>query len=52
MDIPYLRKDTNMPITLDIVEDIIRKNHIFNNVTLVSKPYIIKVFPKLDITIV
>ena len=35
-----------------MVEDIIKKNHIFNNVMLVSKLHIIKVFPKLDMTII
>ena len=50
--IPYLREDTNTPITLDVVEDIIRKNHIFNNVTLASRPHIIKVSPKSDMAIV
>jgi len=34
------------------VESIIKQNHIFNNVTLVSKPKVIKVSPKLDMAIV
>ena len=50
--IPYLRENTNMPITSDVVEDIIRKNHIFNNVTLASRPRISKVSPKSDMAIV
>ena len=41
-----------MPITSDVVKDIIRKNHIFNNVTLALRPCVITIFPKLDITIV
>jgi len=51
-DILYLREDTNMPITSDVVEDIMRKNHIFNNMTLVLRPQVIKVSPKSDIAIV
>jgi len=35
--IPYLREDTNTSITSDIVEDIIKKNHIFNNIVLASR---------------
>jgi len=35
-----------------MVEDIIKKNQIFNNVVLTSKLHIIKVFPKLDMAII
>ena len=48
----YLGKITNTPITSDVVENIINKNHIFNNIALVSKPCIIKVFPKSDMAII
>jgi len=48
----YLIENTNIPIMSVVVEDIIKKNHIFNNIVLVSKPHIIKVFPKLDIAII
>ena len=34
------------------VENIIKQNHIFNNITLVSKPRVIKVLPKSDMAIV
>ena len=50
--IPYLGEKTSTPITLDTVEDIIKKNHIFNNITLASKPHIIKVSPKMDMDII
>ena len=50
--IPFLQENTNIPINLSIVEDIIKKNHIFNNIMLASKPHIIKVSPKLDIAII
>ena len=35
--IPYLRENTNTPITSDMVKDIIKKNHIFNNIVLASR---------------
>ena len=34
------------------IENIIKQNHIFNNITLASKPRVIKVSPKLDMAIV
>ena len=49
--IPFLQ-NTNTPINSSIVEDIIKKNYIFNNVMLASRPYIIKVSPRLDMAIV
>jgi len=42
----------NIPLTSKVVKDIIKKNHIFNNVTLASRPYIIKVSPKSDMIII
>ena len=50
--IPYLQENTVTPITLSVVEDVIKKNHIFNNIVLASKPCIIKVFPKSDMAII
>jgi len=50
--IPYLQENTNNPLTLNIVEDIIKNNYIFNNIILASRPRIIKIFPKLDMTII
>jgi len=52
IDIPYLGEFTNTSINSDTVEDIIKKNHIFNNIALASKPHIIKVSPKLDMAII
>ena len=52
IDIPYLLENTNMPISADVVEMIIRNNHIFNNITVALKPRIIKVLPKLDMAII
>lgn len=44
----YLQKNTNTPITLSMVKDIIKKNYIFNNIVLVSKSHIIKISSRLD----
>ena len=49
ISILYLVENTNIPILLDIVEEIIKNNHIFNNITVASRPHIIKVSSKLDI---
>jgi len=48
----YLQEDMLTSITLSVVEEIIKRNHIFNNVILVLKPHIIKISPKLDIAII
>ena len=48
----YTLNNTNLPITSKIIEKVIKKTYIFNNIILVSKPRIIKTFSKSDITIV
>jgi len=48
----YLMENMNIPITLDVVEKILKSNHIFNNILIASWPRIIKVFPKSDIAII
>jgi len=52
IDISFLQENLFIPITLNMVKDIIKKNHIFNNVVLLLKPHIIKVSPKSDIAII
>jgi len=52
VSVPYLSETTNTHITSDNVEKILKNNHIFNNIVLVSKPRIIKVSPKLDMAII
>jgi len=52
IDISYLLKDTNTLILTDVVKLIIKNNHIFNNITVVSRPYIIKLSLKSDIVII
>jgi len=50
--IPYLLENTNTPIIANVVETIIKNSHIFNNITIISKPKVIKVSSKLDMAII
>ena len=52
LGIPYYIEDNDLSITTDIVERVIQKTHIFNNVILESCPYIIKISPKSDMAII
>jgi len=50
--ISYLLKNTNTSIALDVVEAIIKNNHIFNNIAIASRPRVIKISPKSDMAII
>jgi len=50
--IPFISEKTNSRISSDKIEDIFKNNHLFNNIVLASKPYIIKVSPKSDMAII
>ena len=50
--ISYIRENTNTPITSEVVEKIIKKSHIFNNIVLVSRSYIIKISPRSNMAII
>ena len=50
--IPFISKKTNSHISSDKIEDILKNNHLFNNIVLTSKPHIIKMSPKSDIAII
>ena len=50
--ISYFKENTNTPIIANVIKNILKKNHIFNNTLLVSKPQVIKVSPKSDIAII
>jgi len=52
ISILYILESTNIYISTEEVEKIIKENHIFNNVVLASRPRIIKVSPKLDMSII
>ena len=50
--ISYIRENDNTPITSEVVEKIIKKSHIFNNIVLVSRSYIIKISPRSNMAII
>ena len=50
--IPYLLEQTNIQVTSEDIEKILKNMHIFNNIILALKPRIIKVFPKSDMAII
>ena len=50
--IHYISKRSNIQISSDEIENILKNNHIFNNIILVSKPWVIKVLPKSDMAII
>jgi len=48
----YFQEDSTNLLNSNVVEKIIKDNHIFNNIILASKPHVIKVSLKSDMTIV
>jgi len=52
VDIPFNSEKTNSCILLDKIENVLKNNHLFNNIVLASKPHVIKVSPKSNMTIV
>jgi len=50
--LPYLIENMNVPLNSEVVEKILKNNHIFNNILLTSRPRIIKISPKSDMAIV
>ena len=48
----YFHKNTNIPLIADVVETIIKNNHIFNNIAIALRLRVIKVSPKSDIAII
>jgi len=52
VSIPNLTKQSNTHLSSDDVEKILKSNYIFNNIILASKPRVIKVSPKSDMSII
>jgi len=48
----YIVDNTNLPITPGIIEGVLKETHIFNNVVLASKPYIIKASNNSDSAVI
>jgi len=51
LGIPYLTNN-NTPITRNQIEEVIKRVHLFNDVTLASSPRIIKASPKSDMAVI
>ena len=52
LEILYLIENMNIPISADVIEKILQLTQIFNNIVFMSKPHVIKAFPKLDMTVI
>jgi len=52
VSISYVSNQTNMKLSSDKVEKILKNRHIFNDIVLTSKLRIIKISPKSDMSIV
>ena len=52
LGIPYLMENTNTLMDSNIMENIIKASHIFNDIKIASKPCVCKVSLKLDMAIV
>ena len=52
IDISYISKRSNIWISSDEIKNILKNNHIFNNIILISKPQVIKVSSKSDMAII
>jgi len=51
LGIPYLIKNTNTPINLNVLKGIIKATHVFNDIKITSKPYVCRVSPKSNMAI-
>ena len=52
LSISYFVKDTNLFISSNIIESVIKINYIFNNIFLTLQPCIIKTSPRSDIAVI
>jgi len=52
LSIPYFVEGINLLISSDIIENIIKSTHTFNDITLASYLHIIKVSPKSDMAVI
>ena len=52
LGISYFVENINLPLSFDIIERIIKSTYIFNDIVLVSRPYVIKVSLKSDMAVI
>ena len=48
----YILENTNLLITSELAERVIKETYIFNDIILIFKPYIINISSKFDLAIV
>ena len=52
LKVSYFLENINLPITFNIIKEVIKNAYIFNNIILASCSYVIKASPKLDMTVI
>ena len=52
LEMLYFLENINLPITSNVIEEIIKDTYIFNDIVLVSHLHIIKMFPKSNIAVI
>jgi len=52
LSLPYILENTNLLITSELVKEVIKETHIFNDIILTSKPHIIKALSKSGLAVV
>jgi len=52
LDIPYFIENMDFSISAEVVENIFKIFHIFNNITLFSQSQVIKISPKSNMAII
>ena len=52
LGIPYFIKDTNLPIMFKTMEKVFQTTHIFSDIILASHLWVIKAFPKFNMTVI
>ena len=48
----YVIEKTNIPVTSELIKEIIKESYNFNNIILVSRSQVIKAFSKSDIAVI
>ena len=48
----YINKKTNSCISSDNIKNVLKNNHLFNDIILASKPWVIKLSPKSNMAII
>jgi len=52
LDIPYFQNDTNLSVTSDIIEGVIKSTYIFDNMVLASYSQVMKASSKSNIAVI